>query len=184
MKKGNKIKIYRMPIARVFPAGHPRAGELTRFGRSIFNARKIHTIRAINPKSKTWGEKIKEVLDGKAVLVVYQWDGKTYSSDGCINLFVFGVSATKDFIDELMKSDKYKCATAIIDSGIGVQKALFIDELDFVSIANIEHAEVNTVSYSTIARNDGLSECDFNAWFKDCDLRKPFEIIHFTNFRY
>jgi hypothetical protein len=172
MKKEKKIKIY-----RVFPAGHPRAGELTHFAQAIIQARKIHT----KPNSKTWGEKIREVLDGKAVLVVYQWNGKPYSSDGCSNPFVFGTGETKDFIYELMKSDKYSNTIPIIDSGIGVQKALFVDELDCVSVANTEHAEVNTVSYSTIARNDGLSLEDFKTWFADKDL---IEIIHFTEFRY
>jgi hypothetical protein len=146
---------------------------------------KIHTIRVLNSNSKkTWSEKISEVQEGKAVLVVYPWDGKSYSKDGNTNLFVFGRDQTEDFINELMKSDRYKCATPVIDSGLGVQKALFADELSCVSVANTEHAEVNIVSYSTIARNDGLSPEDFKAWFAEKDLSKPFEIIHFTKFRY
>ncbi|MDR2293350.1 MAG: hypothetical protein LBE11_07760 [Prevotellaceae bacterium] len=181
-----KIKIYRMSIARVFPATHPRAGGLTHFAQAIIQAKKIHTVRAIKPNSKTWNDKIHEVLDGKAVLVVYQWNGKPYSSDGCTNQFVFGTNQTQGFINELLKSDKYRYAIPVIDSGIGVQKALFIDELGCISVVNTEHAEVNINEYyySTIARNDGLSLEDFKAWFADNDFSKPFEIIHFTEFRY
>ncbi len=36
----------------------------------------------------------------------------------------------------------------------------------------------------TLARNDGLSLEDWEAWFKDYDLSKPMAIIHFTPFRY
>ncbi|MDR2384188.1 MAG: hypothetical protein LBD80_00800, partial [Tannerella sp.] len=146
-----RIKIYRMPIARVFPATHPRAGEKTHFTQAIINGqgcsvcsgrhssvicidlncndasivKKIHTIRVFKPNSKkTWTDKIREVKDGKAVLVVYQWDGKPYSKEGNTTLFVFGTDQTQGFINE-----QYKCAIPIIDSGIGVQKALFVDEL-------------------------------------------------------
>jgi hypothetical protein len=235
MKKKKKIKIYRMPISRVFPATHPKAGQKTDFYPKMLTALtdsylacecgwhgeheeliplsldngyasdglpcyvdnsrcpvcygevsdytpKIHTMRALNPesKSKTWEEKIKEVRNGEAVFVLYDWKGKPYSAVGCSNLFVFGTNAVRDFIEELMQSDKYKHAMPIIDSKIGVQNALFIPALNRVEFDNVK-----SVAYSTIARNDGLSlDDDFKAWFDDCDLSKPFEIIHFTEFRY
>jgi hypothetical protein len=192
-----KIKIYRMSIARVFPATHPRAGESTHFLYKIKKALrldvvgvnaypKLHTIRAIKSTGKTWTDKIREVLDGKAVLVVYQWDGKPYSKDGCSNLFVFGTGETKNFIDELMKSDKYKCAIPVINSRIGVQKAYInIFYKAGYCITGYEKYEFGIrYDLDCIAKNDGLSECDFQAWFKDYDLNKHLEIIHFTKFRY
>jgi hypothetical protein len=235
----NKIKIYRMPLSRVFPATHPKAGQKTDFYPKMLTALtgshlacecgwygeheeliplfldngcasdglpcyvddsrcpvcygevsdytpKLHTMRALNPesKSKTWSEKIKEVRNGEAVLVVYDWKGKPYSADGCRNLFIFGIRAVLVFVDKLLKSDKYKHAMPVIDSEIGVQKTLFVSELNCVSVGNTEQNSVTTVDYSTIARKDGLSLYDFKAWFNDCDLSKPFEIIHFAKFRY
>jgi hypothetical protein len=142
---------------------------------------KIHTIRTLNleSKSKTWAEKIKEVRNGKAVFVLYEWKGKPYSADGCKDLFVFGTWQVKEFIE-----DRYKSAIHIIDSDIDVQKALFIPGVNRVSVENISQRHVTTVDYSTIAHNDGLCTPDFKDWFKNSDLKKPFEIVHFTSFRY
>jgi hypothetical protein len=200
------IKIHRMQLSRVFPARHPRAGEETYFYPAIYNAlefqykgyissieegmpfdKKMHTLRAVNPesKSKTWFEKIKEVREGKAVLVVYQWDGRPYSADGNTNLFVFGTGAVKDFIDELMKSEKYGHAIPVIDSGIGVQMLKFDSDRDgctFRKRFKIDYSDVDDIR--TLAANDGLSFDDFKAWFKGYDLSKPMAIIHFTEFRY
>jgi hypothetical protein len=229
-----KVKIYRMPLSRVFPATHPRAGRRTDFkhkmicainncelscdcgwygdvedlipkytnnGESAYGEvdwlndsrcpdcydyptdyrDKLHTIRA---NYDLWKARIDEVQEGKAVLVVYEWRGKPYSKDGCNNLFVFGTSAAQDFIDELMKADRYKAATPVIDGGIGVRKALFIPSLQAVAIGNEEEGRVHSVEYAEIAENDGLSLGDFQAWFKKCDLGNPLAIIHFTGFRY
>jgi hypothetical protein len=151
-------------------------------GRMIGSFPKLHTIRAINKsKSNTWSDKIKDVQEGKAVLVLYRWNGKPYSADGCANLFVFGIDAVREFIDELMKSDKYRYAIPVIDSGIGVQ---------ILSIGNDWHTWVLGVlcgdypEIDEIAKNDGLSVEDFKAWFKSYDLSNFMEIIHFTKFRY
>jgi hypothetical protein len=208
-----KIKIHRMPLARVFPSTHPRAGEPTDFDPKIRYAlwkqatneickkcqdvgieckpcpslhwdeitwAKPHTCRA---NYELWKKRIDEVAAGNAVLVLYGWSDKPYRSR-CTNLFVFGASAVKDFINELMRSDRYNRALPVIDSGIGAQKALFIHELNCVSVGNVEQNGVNTFEYSTIAQNDGLSEDDFRAWFKGYDTSKPLAIIHFTNLRY
>jgi hypothetical protein len=200
-----KIKIYRAPISRVFPATHPRAGEYTYFKDGIRTALKnaplrnipiscsnyvkIHTIRAVNPesKSKNWFEKIKEVQEGKAVLVLYQWSGKPYRGN-CTNLFVFGTSAVRDFICDLLKSDKYSRALHVIDSGLGVQKfhiMEYVDENEEERACYVidDNAKIFLTTYE-LSKNDGLSEDDFRAWFKGYDTRKPLAIIHFTNFRY
>jgi hypothetical protein len=199
-KMKQKIKIYRMSLSRVFPAKHPRAGECTYFHKKLCKTLcvltaencnekvwqlvrngKLHTIRANYP---LWKKRIDEVTGGKAVLVIYQWNGKPYSADGNTNLFIFGTSAVKDFIDELMELEKYQSALPILDSGLGVQKALFIPELQIVAVGNEEEGEVHSTGYSEIATNDGLSLVDFKAWFQDYDLNKPMAIIQLTNFRY
>jgi hypothetical protein len=203
MKK-EKIKIYRLPLSRVFPATHPRAGEPTEFRYLIetglknaplrdlpFNCDyfgKIHTIRAINPesKSKNWIEKIEEVKEGKAVLVVYRWNDRPYSTDGCTNLFVFGTRETENFIKELMRQEKYDDAISVIDSGIGTQKLNWCtSETASVTPSVYEDFPLGMpVNILELAENDGLSVEDFKAWFKNYDLSKQLIIIHFTNFRY
>jgi hypothetical protein len=184
-----KIKIYRLPLSRVFPATHPKAGEPTYFEYKIRKAigiscvcrycdPKFHTIRAINPDAKkTWFDKIKEVQEGNAVLVVYEWNEKPYSKDGCTNLFVFGTGAVKEFIDELLSTERYRTAIPVIDNGIGVRAIKFITESTI-------NANGKLILSEDLARNDGLSEPDFRAWFKGCDLSSPMAIIHFTKFRY
>jgi hypothetical protein len=197
-----------MPLSRVFPATHPRAGEETYFYPAIYNAlefqykgyissieegmpfdKKIHTIRAFNPesKSKNWFDKIKEVQQGRAVLVIYQWDGRPYSADGNTNLFIFGTAATKDFIDELIKKGTTNAgancvcpkAIPVIDSGLSIQILQFHKDGDGCSSWNWFKDDVQR-----LAANDGLSVEDFKAWFKCYDLSKPMAIIHFTEFKY
>jgi hypothetical protein len=189
-----KIKIYKMSLSRVFPATHPRAGEPTYFEYKIRKAlgiscvgrnceSKLHTIRAVNPNvKKTWFDKIKEVQRGEAVLVLYQWDEKPYSKDGNTNLLVFGIDAVRNFIYELLRTEKYKHAIPVIDSGIGVQKTMIFDEINAATVGSedrLAHPDI-----TTIAENDGLSVGDFKAWFKGYDLSKPLAIIQFTTFRY
>jgi hypothetical protein len=196
-----KIKIYRMPLSRVFPKTHPRAGEPTMFLSAVYNALgvkeysgfplpsvirfKFHTVRANYP---LWRQRIREVQEGKAVLAVYEWSGKPYSSDGCKNLFVFGVSAVKDFIGELLKTEKYKDADPVIDSGIGVQELSPISNFgkihNWMDVVIYGNDTCATIPVSTLATGDGLSFDDFRAWFKDYDLSRPMAIIHFTKFRY
>ena len=119
---------------------------------------KLHTLRE---KYDTWKYRIDEVNAGNAVLSVRKWSKKPFCSKQ-VELFLF---------------DK--------DSGIDVQKALFVDSLSMVAIGNIEKNKVMSIEYKTISNNDGLSEQDFWDWFKGYDLSKPKAIIHFTQkFRY
>jgi hypothetical protein len=195
----NKINIYRMPLSRVFPVKHPRAGELTHFEYKIKKALgiscvgrncepKLHTIRN---RPEYWQPRIEAVQQGKAVLVLYGWNGKPYRKEGATNLFVFGTSATKAFIDELLSTERYASATPVIDSGIGVQEIM----LDLEDLGNPHNLTCvvppdrfilpsSYISPAAIATNDGLSPDDFKAWFKGYDLSKPKAIIQFTKFRY
>jgi hypothetical protein len=217
MKK-QKIKIYRMPLSRVFPATHPRAGEQTHFAQFVINGqgclmcsgknniiicmdlncidpsirRKLHTIRS--DEKGLWKRRIQEVQQGNAVLVVYQWNGKPYSKDGNTNLFVFGTSAAKGFIDELTTTERYRSAFPVIDSGIGTQelKIIPVHPTDFGG-NDIEgsfplwldvSAGGRSLPDKDLAVADGLSVDDFREWFNGCDLSKPMTIIHFTSYRY
>jgi hypothetical protein len=63
-----KMKI--LMVSKVFPAGHPRAGEPTDFLKNIQSGRKVHTIRA-NEKGR--------FKDGD-VVEVRQWSGRPYRS--------------------------------------------------------------------------------------------------------
>ena len=166
-----------MSISRTFPAKHPRAGEKTyfegkiRYGIGIDSCvvavpySKIHTIRA---NYMFWKKRIDEVNAGKAVLVLFEWNGKPYGK-GTIQR-------------ELFRFDK--------DSGIGVQKLEWIssetavvnpsNNCMFPAIAPFE----TLVNTPELANNDGLSERDFRDWFKDYDLSEPLAIVHFTKFRY
>ena len=179
-----KIKTYRMPISRLFPATHPRAGEETKFKEKIETALscdeckhvspdtcdvcnskiifKCHTIRA---NYELWKKRIDEVNAGEAVLVLFEWTEKPYRSK----------------TREILKFDK--------DSGIGVQKLEF-EYLD-LGCSRIELETDNPklqgmVHYplETLSGNDGLSVTDFRAWFKGYDLSKTLGIIQFTKFRY
>lgn len=196
----SQIKIYRMPLARVFPAAHPKAGEQTGFKSKILKAltcpdrpdraaaacEKLHTIRATSasPTAKTWLQKVAEVQKGEAVLALYEWSGKPYSADGCANLFVFGAGAAKDFISALLKSEKYRHAHPAIDSGVGVQELSFgAEHIAMPKVRTGLHEKKPIFSYA-LAKNDGLTVEDFRAWFKGYDLSRPLEIVHFTKFRY
>jgi hypothetical protein len=208
-----KIKIYRMPLSKTFPATHPRAGNKTYFEESIKRGvgcpdctkvrnptscyycgkagKKIHTIRA---NHALWKTRIDEVTAGRAVLVLCEWNGKPYSKDGSRGMFIFGTGAVKDFIYDLKGNEKYMYAIPVIDSGIGMQElyASMEDDL-FNRVRKLYEGDANIAipferleiaPIKELAKNDGLSLDDFKAWFKGYDLSKPMSIIHFTTFRY
>jgi hypothetical protein len=184
-----KIKTYRAPLSRVFPATHPRSGQPTQFSEKIGNRltfllhgyifeetkdgvlEKRHTCRGNYP---LWEKQINEVVAGEAILVLYEWTDKPYRSK-THNIFVFYVSKAKWFVDDLRKDERYKDVSFVCDSGIGVQK---------LTVTDCFYADGNPISESLIAQNDGLSHVDFRYWFKDYDLSKPLAIIHWTDFRY
>lgn len=152
-----------MPVSRVFPKKHSRAGEETGFIDQLHysinfgeHSGKIHTIRANYPY---WAERIEKVQRGEAVIELFYWEGKPYNS----KQIVF--------------------ATLDKDSGCGVQMVDFFQEF-FDSNWVVGQAEFSDQLLSTIAQNDGLTLDDFKAWFKGYDLSKPMIIIHFTKFRY
>lgn len=168
--KIQKIKRYRLPVGKTFPATHPRKGEETFFVEKIENNEnlscmsaitrifsatefgvKIHTIRSNYP---LWEKRMQEVQEGRAVIELFYWDDKPY------------------------RSKQIVFATLDKDSGCGVQK-LFCD--DYLYSALIDGKRC---SFDSIPENDGLSHQDFESWFKGYDLSKPMAIIHFTKFRY
>lgn len=167
MKK--KIKIYRMPISRVFPATHPRKGELTHFEGKIRYAiglddcvvahpfSKIHTIRA---NYEFWKKRIDEIKAGNAVLILFEWKEKPYRSK----------------TNELFRFDKY--------SEIDVQKLDFVQNYIKAPFVYKSETENLMINYIDLSENDGLSEQDWKSWFKSYDLSEPMAIIHFTSFRY
>lgn len=60
-------------------------------------------------------------------------------------------------------------ATLKKEDGIGLQYLYFVK---------------NNPRFPFIAKNDGLSNDDFESWFSKTDTRLPLAIIHFTSFRY
>jgi hypothetical protein len=120
------------------------------------------------------------------VLVLYEWSEKPYSKDGCKNLFIFGTSAVKDFIYELMEHEKYADAFPVIDSGVGVQELEWRTEVT-ASVAPSAYEGFplgRPVDVNELSKNDGLSLADFKAFFNGYDLSQPLASIHFTTFRY
>ena len=184
-----KIKTYRAPLSREFPATHPRAGQPTGFAEKINNRltfllhgyileetkdrilEKRHTCRS---NYENWKKKIDEVIAGEAILVLYEWTGRPYR-DKPHNIFVFYSSKSKWLVDELRKDERYKDVSFVCDSGLGVQKLTVTDCL---------YVGGNPIPESLIAQNDGLAHVDFRYWLKGYDLSEPLAIIHFTKFRY
>lgn len=166
------MKTYVITLSQVFPAGHKRAGELTKFRATFqsgqtcskckkrnlamctgecFSGLKIHTIRANYP---LWLKRITEVQQDKAVLSVRQWTGKPY------------------------RSQQEEIAMLTSENGLGVQELKMIDLFRPTTING------NRVELPDLAANDGLSFNDWYYWFKSYDLKQPMAIIHFTKFRY
>lgn len=61
----------------------------------------------------------------------------------------------------------------------GIEKILFDDYLYGWKINGRRFNDLDELS-----KNDGLSNEDFEQWFKGYDFSKEMAIIHFTNFRY
>lgn len=159
------MKTYVLTVSRYFPATHPRKGERTKFADSIYFGNKIHTIRA---NYDLWKKRIDEVNTGEAVLSIRYWTGKPYAS----------------------KQEEF--ATLGKGGGLGVQIADLSNINDHAVLIgksvppNTPIVDVYKRPYCSdfVAKNDGLSFDDFEAWFKGYDLSKPMVIILFTDFRY
>ncbi|MBQ9602419.1 MAG: hypothetical protein IJR42_01240 [Paludibacteraceae bacterium] len=185
------MKIYPLLLSQTFPATHPRHGEPTYFKEKMHNAllwekgmnvgyalnpsyavpqdqpqMKLHTIRA---NFKLWVYRFAKIYTGQACLSLRVWSGKPYASK-------------QIEIARLTKED-----------GIGLQALEFL-EFDPVFKPGIWIAG-KTYEQSQkliLAKNDGLSFDDWNAWFFGkkkngeplYDLTEKMAIIHFTSFRY
>lgn len=173
------MKTYVITISERFPKNHERAGSETYFVNKIIAAirtnssnysitypndldfniigNKLHTCRS---NYELWNKRIDEVLAGKAILSLRYWSGNPY------------------------KSKQVEFARLDRNSGIGLQKLLFIDSTDFSMVVSNPMFGFLHVRLDDVAKNDGLTPADFKEWFKGYDLSKPMAIIHFTSFRY
>lgn len=75
--KDKKLKTYVLMIAKTFPKGHIREGELTDFHEKIKHRSKKHTIRK---NYEYWKNAFREVAFNKAIISVREWSGKPYRS--------------------------------------------------------------------------------------------------------
>lgn len=148
------MKTHVLILSQAFPKGHADADKPTRFGASVVQTVKIHTICE---NYEEWYKKINEVLAGEAVLSVRVWEDKPYRSKQM----------------EILRLDK--------DSGVGVQKLRSFDEECAYFIS--EKGNVLPVDLQELANNDGLSLSQWKEWFK-VNTHFPLAIIHFTDFRY
>lgn len=159
-------KTYVITLSRVFPAKHSKAGEPTKF-RDAFNAGQVFNRGSgclyVRPKLHTiranyplWEKRIKEVQEGNAVLSVRQWTGKPY------------------------RSKQVEIARLTAANGVGIQMLRFLGD-------NFNGGYIRNGVYPSdkiLAKNDGLSLADWEAWFRGYDVSKSLAIIHFTKFRY
>ncbi len=164
-----KIIRYRLSVSVKFPATHPRKGEETFFKEKVQSSlktepfckvflEKLHTIRA---NYLFWQKRFEKINKGQAVLELYYWSGKPYNSK-CITVCQLGK-----------------------DDGIGIQKLEF-SASGLMGMIKIDNGFPEHGSYhiSELSKNDGLTQIDFEAWFKNYDLSELMAIIHFTKFRY
>ena len=148
------MKTYILILSKTFPKGHPDENKPTRFGASVIQQVKIHTIRE---NYGNWEKKMKEVQNGEAVLSVRIWEGTPYRSKQM----------------ELLHLDK--------DSGVGIQKLHSSDEDTAYFVGS--KGNVLPVPLQEMANNDGLSLNEWKGWFEN-NTKLPLAIIHFTGFRY
>ena len=160
------MKTYVITLSQNFPATHKRAGEKTLF-RDAFEAGQVFNRGSeclyVRPKLHTiranyplWEKRIKEVQDGNAALSVRQWTGKPY------------------------RSKQVEIARLTVANGVGIQMLRFLGD-------NFNGGYIRNGVFPSdkiLAKNDGLSLADWEAWFRGYDLSKPLAIIHFTKFRY
>lgn len=157
------MKTYVLLISRYFPAKHPRSGESTFFPARIQNGlgephyipSPASKIHTIRANYDMWSKRAEEINAGKAVLSIRYWSGRPYQSKQV----------------EFCKLER-----------IGIQKLGFSSGKIHYPFIDVDKA--SSLDIEVIAKNDGLSFDDFEAWFKGYDLSKPMAIIHFTEFRY
>lgn len=159
-------KTYVITLSRYFPVKHSKAGEPTQF-RDAFYAGQVFNRGSeciyLRPKLHTiranyllWEKRIKDIQEGKAFLSVRQWSGRPYFSK------------------------QIEIARLTAANGVGIQMLRFLGD-------NFNGGYIRNGVYPSdkiLAKNDGLSLADWEAWFRGYDLSKPLAIIHFTKFRY
>lgn len=153
------MKTYIITLSKYFMLPHKRTGEETNFKEKFLSGEKIHTIRLNYP---LWGQRIKEVQEGRAVLSIRLWTGKP------------------------RRSKQVEIARFTEKDGVGVQKARIMPEANFLIAIDENYDKYLCAAdeIEKIAKNDGLSIEDWKEWFRGYDLSKPLAIIHFTKFRY
>lgn len=157
------MKTYVITLSQVFPATHFKAGEPTGFKDAFLEGQKLlfygkrHTIRA---NYELWEKRFKEIDEGKACLAIRQWSGKPY------------------------RSKQVELARLTKENGIGIQKLCFLEDRGGNRSLILFTIDGNAHMRRFLAKNDGLSLEDWEEWFKNYDLSKPFAVIHFTSFRY
>lgn len=101
-------KIYVITVSKVFPKGHPRAGEPTGFVEKILNGEKIHTIRENYAYWKMVSDKVNA---GTHILSFRTWNGVPYDSEQTefMELSSFGVipfEMVRRWEDQAIKIEK------------------------------------------------------------------------------
>ena len=135
------MKTYTLMLSKTFPATHPCAGQPTDFESKVLIGEKRHTLRS---NYEFWRKRLLAVNEGKAVIVVKQWDGRPYYSTPR-EIFRLG-SKTK-------WSPIYYCDSML--HGLYYQMTKQNPKCTYVDL---------------LAKNDGLTLDQFRAWFNPKDL--------------
>jgi hypothetical protein len=155
-----KIKTYILIVSAYFPKYHPKYGQNTDFEQKIVTGDKRHTIRG---NYQYWAPRIKEVAEGKAILIIRRWSGIPYKSKQI----------------DIVRITKDNCP--------GVQQISMHKPNPEEIYWNIDDRKTKE-QLIDVAKNDGLILEDFRRWFfPDVTKRDVFFegiIIHFTKFRY
>lgn len=159
------MKTYIIMLSKLFPTTHPLAGTPTFFREKVLASEchnneywnKIHTIRANYP---LWEKRIKEVVQGNAMLSLRQWTDKPYRSK-TVEITRLGAA-----------------------DGVGIQMLRFDHDRNGMVSLNFLDIDGKYPSVQNLAYNDGLTLEAWRDWFRFSDLNQPLAVIHFTHFRY
>lgn len=155
MYEAKNLVKYSVKIAKHFPVGHYKAGELTNFKEKILAMEKIHTIR----KNYAWWKKRFEKLNNeKAILIGDEWMGRPYYSGKNV-LF-------------LAPSPALQCLRFCSNGDILIDGELWFK------------AENMETGVRILAHNDGLTRNEFKHWFVDkktglLPVDQDLALIHF-----
>ena len=143
-----------LTVSKVFPKTHPKAGNTTGFVESL-----CMLFTGNNTKIHT--------IRGNYELWRKRAE-KINSGEAILSIRYWSGKPYNSKQVEICRLEK-----------IGVEKILFDDYLYGFKINEQQFSNI-----SEVAENDGLTNNDFEHWFKGYDFSKPMAIIHFTNFRY